>query len=157
MRCHPQKLLGLRCTKAMVHRRDLPSHHLRGPIVLALLNQLNQKNPSDKRKRVHPNCSKSRRRLLTLTIPGENLTRFGASVLVTSGETSKGSSSVGGGGGGGGGAGGSGFLRLAFWEAWVWRSKKWRMPNLAGCDGCDGCGFFEEAAAAVRFFGGIGD
>ena len=45
---------------------------------------------------------------------------------------------------------------MAFWEAWVWRSKKWRMPNL-GCDGCDGCGFFEEAAAAARLFGGIGD
>lgn len=108
-----------------------------------------------KKKRVHPNYSQSRRRLLTLTIPGENLTRFGASVLVTSGETSEGSFS-GGGGGGGGGAGGSGFWRLAFWEAWVWRSKKWRIPNLAGCDGCDGCGFFEEAAAAARFFGGIG-
>lgn len=48
---HPQKLLRLRRTKAMVHRRDLPSHHLRDPIVLALLNQLNRKNTSGEKKK----------------------------------------------------------------------------------------------------------
>jgi hypothetical protein len=42
---------------------------------------------------------------------------------------------------------------LAVWEAWVCFSKKWRMPNLAGCDGCEAGGFLE--AAAARFFGGM--
>lgn len=51
---HPQKLLRLRRTKAMVHRRDLPSHHLRDPIVLALLNQLNRKNTSGEKKKSPP-------------------------------------------------------------------------------------------------------
>lgn len=82
---------------------------------------------------------------------------------MTSGDTSDGSSSMsGGGGGGGGGAGGcegpSAFWRLAFWEeAWDWRSKKCRMPNLAGCDGCEAGGFFEAAPAAapVRFRGAM--
>jgi len=64
--------------------------------------------------------------LWLINIPGENLNRFGARVLVTSGETSD-SSSSGSGSGGGGGAGGmgsgglaSGFWRLAFWEGAAW-------------------------------------
>jgi hypothetical protein len=90
------------------------------------------------------------------------LTRFGARVLVTSGETSESFSSGSGSGGGGGGGMGSGlasgFWRLAVWEgaACDWRSKKWRMPNLAGCDGCEGGGgFFDAAAAAARFRGAM--
>jgi hypothetical protein len=52
----------------------------------------------------------------------------------------------------------SGFWRLVVWEgaACDWRSKKWRMPNLAGCDGCEGGGgFFDAAAAAARFRGAM--
>jgi hypothetical protein len=52
----------------------------------------------------------------------------------------------------------SGFWRLAIWEgaACDWRSKKWRMLNLAGCDGCEGGGFFDAgAAAAARFRGAM--
>lgn len=77
---------------------------------------------------------------------------------MTSGDTSDGSSSMSGGGGAGGCEGPSAFWRLAFWEeAWDWRSKKWRIPNLAGCDGCEAGGFFEAAPAAapVRFRGAM--